>query len=515
VSQPRLALSLPALGPVLPALRRPAKTSVKAFALAVCLTSFSSLLVVAGGAWIRLVIALGFAMLLVTLTLMRPALGVIATLVYLVFVAMLRRMLLPVAPWVSADPMLLVAPLVAVVLIVKAFVLDKRPFAPDAISKLVVLVLAITLAEVLNPAGGGIGAGLAGLMFMAVPLLWFFVGREYIKGPDIDRLMTALVVLGTIVAAYGLWQIEVSDPPWDALWLKTPGASSYSSLFLGGSARAFGTFSSFGEYALFVGGALAVSVSFWIRGRPIFAIPIPLLAVALFLSSGRSPLITAAFAIIVMIGLRSGRPFSALVITVAAVGIAFAGLHFGGSALSGASSGAGALVSHQLSGIADPLDPNSSTLLTHVNLVIAGVKSSLTHPLGQGTAVTNGAAGVIKQNGLQNSGLSGVQAIGEGSSATEVDISNAFVGFGIVGGVVYVLLVALILVQAVRSFFKGRVQLLAVIGFLIVDAGQWAIGGDYALSAVSWALIGIIAATAYDLATLRRRTHDPAAVAPA
>lgn len=490
MSQPRSAISLP-LPAVLPPLRRPSRTSVKACALAVVLTSFSSLLVVAGGAWIRLVIALGFAMLLITLTLIRPSLGVLATFTYLVFMAMLRRMLLPVAPWVSADPMLLVPPLVAVVLIIKAFVLDKRPWAPNAISKLVLVVLAMTLVEVVNPAGGGISAGIAGLMFMAVPLLWFFVGREYLKPADIDRLMALIIVLGTIVAFYGLWQIEISDPPWDALWVKTPGASGYSSLFLGGSARAFGSFSSFGEYALFLAGALAAAVSFCLRGRMIAALPIPLLAVALFLSSGRSALITSCLAIVVMIGIRTGRPRTALLVTVSAVVLALGALHFGASAISGSSSNA--LVSHQLSGIANPLDPNSSTLLTHLALVVAGVKSSLAHPLGLGTAVTNGAAGVIANNPTASSGFQGIPAVGPGSSATEVDISNAFVAFG-VAGVIYLVLVLLILFQAFRGYFHGRHELLPIIGLLIVGAGQWAIGGDYALAALMWMLIGVVAA---------------------
>ena len=463
---------------------------MKAFALAVVLTSFTSLLVVAGGAWIRFAIAIGFALLLSTLTLMRPGLGVLATFTYLVFMAMLRRMLLPVAPWVSADPMLLVPPLVAVVLIAKAFVLDKRPWAPDAISKLVLVVLALTVAEVVNPAGGGISAGIAGLMFMAVPLLWFFVGREYLSRADVNRLMILIVVLGTIVAAYGLWQIEVSDPPWDALWVATPGASGYSSLFLGGSARAFGTFSSFGEYALFVAAALATAVSFCLRGRLVFALPIPLLGVALFLSSGRSALITALVAIVVMIGLSTGRPRTALLVTVSAVVLALGALHFGAAALSG--SGSNALVAHQISGIANPLDPNSSTLLTHLALVVAGVKSSLSHPFGLGTAVTNGAAGVITSNPTASSGFQGIPAVGPGSSATEVDISNAFVAFGVFG-VIYLLLVLLIVFQAVRGYFKGRRELLPIVGILLVGAGQWTIGGDYALAALMWLLIGVVA----------------------
>lgn len=476
----------------LPPVRRPAATSVKAFAWAVLLASFSSLLVVAGGGFIRLAIAIGFAMLLITLTLINPSLGVLATFTYLVFMAMLRRVLLPVAPWFSADPMLLVPSLVAVVLIVKAFVLEKRPWAPDAISKLVLIVLAMTFAEVFNPAGGGIGAGIAGLMFMAVPLLWFFVGREYLAPADVERMIVLIVVLGTIVAAYGLWQIEVSDPPWDRLWLNTAGASQYSSLFLGGSARSFGTFSSFGEYALFLSCALASAVYLCLRGKLKAALPIPLLAVALFLSSGRSALITAAVAIVVMIGLRTGSPRAALVITVSSIALALGALHFGASAISGGAGG-NALVAHQLSGIANPLDPNSSTLLTHLQLVIAGVKSSLSHPVGLGTAVTNPAAGTIKQNPLADTGFQGIPAVGAGSSATEVDISNAFVAFG-VAGVVYLILVLLILGQAIVYHFRGRQEMLPIIGLLIVGAGQWAIGGDYALSALMWMMIGVVAA---------------------
>ena len=483
------------------------------FALAVCLTAFSSLFVVAGGAWIRFILALTIAALLITITMTRPALGVTATFVYLVFVALLRRALLPAAPWISADPMLLVAPFVAGLLLVKAFVLDSRRWAPDAISKLVLLVLVITFAEVFNPAGGGISAGIAGLMFMAVPLLWFFVGREFLTDADVDRLMGVVVVLGTVVGCYGLWQTQVGDPPWDVNWLHTPGASALASLNVGGTLRAFGTFSSFSEYALFVGGALAVAVSFCIRGRWIAAVPIPVLAVALFLASGRSALITAAFAVVVMLGLRTGRPLTALVVTVAAVGAAFLAIHFGGSALSSASSASGALVSHEISGIANPLDPNSSTLLIHVQLVIEGVKSSLSHPLGQGTAVTNGAAGVIPDSAIRGNQLGNVPTAGAGSSATEVDVSNAFVGLGIPGGVLYLLLVVLVLVTAVRSYFKGRVAMLPILAILIVGAGQWTIGGDYALASLIWMLIGVVAASPAHATTQPMRTPAGDAIA--
>ena len=480
---------------------RPARAAVATFGLAIALTAFSSLFVVAGGGWVRFIFAVAFALLLITITLARPALGITATFVYLVFVAMLRRMLIPVAPWVSADPMLLVGPLVAVVLIIKAFVLDSRPWAPDFISKLVLAVLAITFAEVFNPAGGGIGAGVAGLMFMAIPLLWFFVGREFLGTKDLDRLLTVVVVLGTIVACYGLWQTLVGDPPWDVDWLQTPGAVGYSSLYVGGTARAFGTFSAFSEYGLFVGTALVISIAFLLRGRLIAALPLPVLAVSLFLASGRGALITAAFAVVVMLGLRTRHAITALAVTVAGVGAAFLALHFGASALSGATSDSGALVSHQISGITNPLDPNSSTLLIHAQLVLDGFKLSVHHPFGQGTAVTNNAAGLVQTNGA-NTGQIGV--VGRGSNATELDISNAFVALGIPGGVLYLLLVVLVLVQAVRSYFAGRVILLPVIGALLVGAGQWAIGGSYALAPLMWMMIGVVAAVSWDVAKQRK-----------
>jgi hypothetical protein len=481
----------------MPGVARPARVGVIAFGLAVGLALFSSLFVVAGGVWIRFIFAMAFALLLVTVTLANPPLGVISTFVYLVFVATLRRLFLPVAPWTSGDPLLLVGPLVALVVIVKAFVLDSRPWAPDLISKLVVGVLVITFLEAFNPAGGGIGAGLAGLMFMAVPLLWFFAGREFLRGMYIDRLMAVIVGLGVFIACYGLWQTQIGEPPWDLNWLNTAGASGYSSLYLGGSARAFATFSSFSEYAEFVGAALAVAVAYILRGRLIGLLPLPILAVALFLASGRGPLITAAVAVVVMLGLRTGRPFTALLVTVAAVGGAFLALHFGGSVLSNSTSSSGALVSHQISGITDPLNPNSSTLLVHVQEVIDGFKSSLTHPVGQGTAVTNGASGLTQQSATSDTGIGSATQLGRGSKATEVDISNAFVALGIPGGILYTLLVLVVVVQAVRTYFRGQTELLPVIGILVVGIGQWAIGGSYAIAPLFWMLIGIVAATSY------------------
>jgi hypothetical protein len=446
---------------------------------ALALTAFSSLLIVAGGPGIRLMLALAVALLLITIALSRPVLGIAATFAYLVFLAAFRRLLIAPAGWISADPLLLVGPLVALVLIVKLFVLERRPWAPDLISKLVLAVLVLTCLEVANPAGGGVVAGLAGLLFMAVPMLWFFVGREVLSDRALERLLAFVVVLSSVVACYGLWQTQVSEPRWDTEWLNVTGG--YTALNVGTELRAFGPFSSSSEYALFLGAALAVAFAFVLRGRLWAAVPIPLLAVALFLSSARGALVTAALAVVVLVGLRTGRALTAAAVTLSAIGLALLALHFASPTLSKEGGSSSALVSHEIGGITEPLNPNSSTLLVHVALVVQGVESSVSHPLGQGTAVTNNAAGV-NPNTLNTE-----------TQATEVDISNAFVALG-AAGALYLLLVLVILGSAARSYLRGRTELFPVIALLVVGLGQWLIGGDYALSPLAWLLIGAVAA---------------------
>ncbi len=433
------------------------------------------------GPLLRLTVAGVVALLLITVSLARPAAGVIATFIYLIFLAFLRRLLIPAAGWLPADPMILVPYVVVFVLIVKLYFLERRPLAPDLLSKLMLALLAFTFLEVANPTGAGVAANLTGLLYMALPLLWFFVGRAVVDDALSDRILGIVLALGIVIGAYGVYQTQVGDPPWDVNWLNVAGG--YNALHVGNTVRAWGTFSSSGEYALFVGSGLAIAFAYVLRGRTAALLGVPVLAVALFLSSGRSALILSVLAIVVMLALRTHRPRMALIITVCAIGAAYGGLKLFGSTLSSAGSGSSALVSHQLGGIANPLDPNSSTLLVHVQEVITGFKKGFTHPEGNGPGSTNQAAGVNHQ-----------QSTTQQSQATEVDISNAFVSLGIVGGILYLAIVLLALGKAVVDYFAGREALLPVIGVLVVGAGQWLTGGNYALSALSWLLVGTIAA---------------------
>ncbi|HWH95419.1 MAG TPA: hypothetical protein VNT03_16275 [Baekduia sp.] len=450
-------------------------------ALTIALVTFSSLLVVGATPLVRLPLALAIGFALTMLTLARPTAGVLVTMAYLVVLAFVRRLLISTTGWWQADPLLLVGPLVAAVLMVKLFVLERRSLTPDLLSKLVAVLLALSVVQTVNPAGGGPGVGVVGLLYVGVPLLWFFIGRELLDDSTAERLLTLVVVLGIAVGSYGLVQSQLGHPPWDRAWIDTAG---YISLNVGNVLRPFGTFSSSAEYSLFVGSAFAIAVALALRGRTVFLLALPLLGAALFLASSRGALIMSAFAAVTLMGLRTRQPMRALAVIVVAAGLAFGAFTFFGSSLaSGASGARNDLVSHQLGGLDNPLDPEQSTLLLHVLIMLDGVKWSFHHPLGQGTASTN-VGGVSRGDQEHEAG------------STETDVTNAFVAFGPAGGILYAAIVLLILAGAVRSLFAGSLVMLPIVGVLVVGLGQWLIGGHYALSPLTWLLIGRIAAMA-------------------
>jgi hypothetical protein len=427
---------------------------------------------------LRLLFAGAFALALLTLCLGRPRAGLVATLGFLTALALVRRLLIADAGWASLDPLLLVGPLVAAVLCVRIFLLESRPLAPDPLSKLVAAVLVVTGLQVFNPGGGSLLAGLVGFLFLGMPLLWFFVGRELVDDRLADSLMSFVIALAVFVGLYGLSQTQIGFPSWDRAWIDL--ASGYSSLNVEDQIRAFGTFSSSAEYSLFLGTALAFAAALVLRGRAQWGLAIPILAVALFLSSTRSALILTALAIAVLAALRPRRPALAVAVAVVALAAAYGSASVLGSAFSTSEN---PLVQHQVSGVTDPLNSSDSTLLIHIDMFLKGVDFGLSHPLGVGVGVIGGAAKL-------NSGLGG---------STEIDVSNAFVSSGVVGGLLYVVLLAVVALRGIQGWFAGRDTLLGVLGIMVSTAGQWLIGGHYLLAPLTWLLIGHLARVTADL----------------
>jgi hypothetical protein len=300
------------------------------------------------------------------------------------------------------------------------------------------------------------------------------IGRELADRRTVVILIYAVIVAAIVTSAYGLWQTEVSLPSWDASWVDVSG---YAALHVGNKIRAFGTFSSAAEYAAYASIGLVFAYAFVLYRRALPILAIPFLAVALFLASGRGVMALTLIAVIILTALRFRSTGGMLLITVVGVGALFAASALFGPALDRAAGrSSNPLVSHQVGGLLHPLDPDKSTLLTHWDQFKSGVSAGFTDPLGKGTGATSIAA--TKIGGVKGAG-------------TEVDISDAFVSLGLLGGLLFAVILV-VTFRRVTSLYAVRNDpaLLAVTGLLVVTLGQWLNGGYYAVAPLTWFLIG-------------------------
>jgi hypothetical protein len=423
----------------------------------------------------RLLLALAIAGNLLLVAVKWPRAAAFLTLMFLPLLALIRRVLITDAGWTTYDPLLLVGPLAAAFLLYRASSARGLRVGPDALSKLVAVLLALTVLQSFNPLNPGVPAGLMGLLFVAVPLLWFFIGRELADRQLVLAVLYGVIVTGLAVGLYGWWQTERKLPSWDAEWVDVAG---YPALYVGDKIRAFGTFASSAEYAAFISIAVIFAVALALHRRPLIGLAAPLLVVPLTLSSARAPMFLTLLAVIVLIGLRTRSGAAAA--TAVTLGIATtlgALLAFGPGLERLAASSGNPLVVHQVEGLVNPFDPKKSTLEGHRSLVVKGVGDGFRNPVGRGTAAMSGTE----------------QKLGgaEEGSGTEVDMSNAFVGLGLIGGLVFVGIILATFRQAISAYLRERDPLVfAVIGLLVAILGQWLQGRHYAVAAVAWFLIG-------------------------
>ena len=297
--------------------------------------------------------------------------------------------------------------------------------------------------------------------------------------------MGFVVGLAVVIGLYGLSQTQIGFPSWDRTWVDLARDNGYTSLVVGNQIRAFGTFSSFFEYSLFLGTGIAFAAALVLRGRPRGGSPSrssrwP----CSWARSSRSPLILAGLAIALLVALRPRRPALAVAVAVVALAAAYGSASVLGSALSTSDN---ALVQHQVSGLTNPLDESDSTLLIHFDLFVNGLEFGLSNPLGVGVGVIGAAAKL-------DSGVGG---------STEIDVSNAFVSSGLVGGALYLVLLAVAALRGIQGWFAGRDTLLGILGIMVATAGQWLIGGHYLLCPLTWLLIGHLARVTADLPNRR------------
>lgn len=403
-----------------------------------------------------------------------PAAVLVLVALWLPLLGLARRVVEYYATPEDADALILIAPVAFGVLTV--FAAMHGAFARmTALSKTVLALSVVVLLGAVNTEYQTLRAGLAALIFLLVPMLAFWVGRAFCDDALLRRVLFVAAGAAIVAGAYGIGQALVVFPRWDDYWVETSG---YTSLYVGDTVRPFSSFASAAEFGYF----LAVGIAVWVvygsrRARFVFALPVvALLLLALVLESSRGVAMTLVLALGLVVAARRGvRLPSAL--SIGAVTVLAVVLSLRLVASDGAP-GQLSLLSHQLEGLAYPLDPERSTATAHLSLIGDGIRLIAREPLGHGASTVTAAARRLDETNAT-------------FLNTEADPGNAAAALGLPGLVLYALLVVLAVPRLYRHAAARRDLLsIAALGVVLVTALQWLNGGQYAVAYLPWLVLG-------------------------
>lgn len=434
-----------------------------------------------------ILVTLAAFLLLQGLCMSRPWLGICVTLAYLFLLGDIRRIFGILLGFPKLDPLLLVGPAVSALLGIPLLL---RFRLNDSISKVIFALMVIMTLEIFNPRQGGIVVGLSGALFYLIPLLWFWIGRRYGTDALLSTVLYKVVFpLSLLAAILGLCQAYIGFLPWESAWIAAV-SDHYHALNLGGGfIRSFGFSVNGTEYAdlLLVGSTFTLSAFF--AGRRIYGLFFPIIATALFLASSRTTIVKLLFAVAASWALSSkgGKGFAVRLPLGFAVGIGI--LAFALSQTSGGRqsehSAAGYSTQHQLQGLSHPLDSRYSTASMHSQMFLTGIVEGFTNPIGKGIGTpTIGSAKF--SSGPSREDDSDI-------NSSEVDIGDAFLSMGFVGGFLYLTTYFLVLRRAIAFGRTASKQLgLPAIGLLAAMGGSWIALGQYGIAPLIWFVIGTI-----------------------
>ncbi|MBU2774313.1 hypothetical protein HMI48_10610 [Acidithiobacillus ferrooxidans] len=419
---------------------------------------------------------LGFCFL--TLGRVNARLAIMVLLTYAFFDGDIRRLVNSVYGWPAIDPLLLLVPVVGSIFGLSVLLREK---VDTPLSRLILVLMVLMGLEIFNPLQGGLRVGLGGAFFYIPPLMFFWLGRRYATPAFIESLLYRLVLPISVLAAIaGYMQTIFGFAPWEQDWINHV-AASYAALNVGGYIRPFAFFTSSAGYVtvLSIGSAIALA-GIWLGHRRAALALVPLLP-ALVLSSERGPIVKLLVAGLVVWALQRGSG-KGWYMRVSLAGLATAALlAFALPHLMPSHSDSGqvnALLSHQVGGLANPLNAKDSTLMLHLQILGNGVFSGFTHPYGYGLGAGTGAASKFAASGS------------EGES-TETDFGNMFVNLGFVGGIIYlVIMVRVLWLLFIDWQLRQQRVSLMILAVLLVTFATWLIAGEYSSPLLLWLLIG-------------------------
>ncbi|MFN2578091.1 MAG: O-antigen ligase family protein [Pyrinomonadaceae bacterium] len=212
--------------------------------------AFTILAVAAGGQFLRTWLLTALVWLMAMPLLVSLEAGLIAMMLFEPLRGVLRRAQYLFVDYAAQDPIHVLTPIVTLL----AFLLLLRSrrlemFVATPLAGAVSILAVLYVLEIFNPLQGGLLIGLAGALFMLVPLVWFYFGQS-IDEKFINRALRLVIVLGIVTSAYGIYQLTYGYPAFEQYWIDN--TDFYDSINVGHVRRALATFSSaeeWGRYA--------------------------------------------------------------------------------------------------------------------------------------------------------------------------------------------------------------------------------------------------------------------------
>ncbi|MFP5225614.1 MAG: hypothetical protein ACLGH3_08725 [Actinomycetota bacterium] len=436
--------------------------------------------VVMGGSMVRVTVAVVAMIALAIPALEHPKNAVTALFIVLPFMGTIRHAFLSATGVAALDPLLLITSSVAITILFALALSDRLDLEGTPASKVIFLLLCIGILQVFNPGQGGLLVGLTGVMINLIPISFFFIARSISDHQMTTRIIRIVMIIGGLAALYGLSQVFIGFRGFEKTWLARQG---YNAATVGETTRPFSFFNNAAEYAAYAQIAFVAvfaTLMFAAKGtKKIWYLGLSgLIVYAGFLIGSRGFTVKVGVALIALLAVRAKNRLLSLglVILLSGAAVIWSATTTTDTRIQDQQQGAAQLIDQQIRALADPFDRTKSTLPIHWESATRGIWFAATkQPAGLGT-------GVATRGGAK---FGGIQA------GTEFDIGDAFLAFGIPGGVLYLLAIMFGLVEAsrVRRALPGPVWA-AIWAIGLSSIGAWLLGGNYAVAPLIWFLIG-------------------------
>lgn len=250
-----------------------------------------------------------------------PMRGIYILTAFLPFMYFLRRLVLAFQEFESRDPILLFPAITTVAILFGVLIFRGRVvfhyMQRSPLLKCISLLALWLSAEMVNPLQGSVLIGVAASIYFLVPMAWCFFGL-LITREQLYKIFRIVIVIGFITALYGLYQRFFGLSAVEIYELR---AKDFYKTFGGSQVRIMSTFSSLGDFSLYLMIASFLSLAyFWRSRRNLFLVMVALLEIyTMIFMAVRTAFLLLIFSLVSFAILHARRQRDVMVRGVSAV----------------------------------------------------------------------------------------------------------------------------------------------------------------------------------------------------